>query len=110
MTHAHIDHSGRVPMLVANGYKGPIHATRATAKLCSIMLVDSAHIQESEAAWRNRKARRAGVEPYRPLYTIEDARKTLELFRPCDYGREIEIFDGVKVEFTDAGYLSARPA
>lgn len=105
LTHAHIDHSGRVPMLVANGYKGHIHATRATAKLCSIMLVDSAHIQESEAAWRNRKARRAGVEPYRPLYTIEDARKTLELFRPCDYGREIEIFDGVKVEFTDAGHL-----
>lgn len=105
LTHAHIDHSGRIPALVAGGFSGPVYTTLATEKLCSIMLLDSAHIQEFEAQWRNRKAKRAGVEPYVPLYTTEDVRAAMKLFRPCSYDTEYELFDGVKIKFTDAGHL-----
>ena len=80
LTHAHIDHSGKLPAMVAAGYAGPIFATEATSKLCDIMLRDSAHIQEFEAEWRNRKAKRSGYENYVPLYTMNDAIKTLSLF------------------------------
>ena len=73
LTHAHIDHSGKLPLLCSQGFEGPIYSTKATSKLCSIMLLDSAHIQEFEAEWRNRKAKRAGSHPYIPLYTTEDA-------------------------------------
>lgn len=104
-THAHIDHTGKLPFLVANGYTGPIYTTEATARLCKIMLLDSAHIQEFEAQWRNRKGRRAGREEYVPLYTSEDALKTMEYFRTTGYGRELEIADGVTISFTDAGHL-----
>ncbi len=105
LTHAHIDHSGRIPMLVAQGFKGPIYTTGATAALCRIMLMDSAHIQEFEAEWRNRKAKRNGGVPYVPLYTAEDVQRTLTLLQPCDYDKGYPLFDDVTVQFTDAGHL-----
>ena len=105
LTHAHMDHSGKVPALVAKGYKGPIYATEATYKLCTIMLRDSAHIQEFEAEWRNRKAQRAGGAPYVPLYTMADAEKTLQQFRPHSYDKTVELFDGITLTFRDAGHL-----
>lgn len=105
VTHAHIDHTGKLPFLVANGFKGPIYSTEATRQLCGIMLLDSAHIQEFEAQWRNRKAKRAGREEYVPLYTTEDAQSTMKLFVPSGYGQEVELFDGVTVSYTDAGHL-----
>jgi len=105
LTHAHIDHSGMIPAMVAQGYKGPVYMTEATAKLCNIMLKDSAHIQESEAEWRNRKAKRSGGEPYVPLYTMADAEQTLRQIHPCGYEQPVELFSGVKVTFRDAGHL-----
>ena len=105
LTHAHIDHSGKIPALVAQGYRGPIYATEAARRLCSIMLRDSAHIQEFEAEWRNRKAQRAGEPPYVPLYTIRDAETALTQFCGCDYNVPVEIFPGVTVCFSDAGHL-----
>ncbi|MBO5909161.1 MAG: MBL fold metallo-hydrolase [Clostridia bacterium] len=105
LTHSHIDHSGKLPAMVALGYKGPIYSTEATFKLCSIMLRDSAHIQEFEAQWRNRKAQRSGEEPYEPMYTVQDAENTLKLFQSYGYGEEIEIFDGITISFNDAGHL-----
>lgn len=105
LTHAHIDHSGKIPALVAGGFTGDIYSTAATAKLCEIMLLDSAHIQEFEANWRNRKAARSGKEPYVPLYTTADAQKALKQFVPCDYDKEYELCDGIKINFTDAGHL-----
>ena len=79
LTHAHIDHSGKLPLLVAGGYKGPIYTSIPTAKLCDIMLKDSAHIQEVETSWKSRKAMRAGREAATPLYTMEDALAAIEL-------------------------------
>ena len=73
ITHAHIDHTGLLPMLYARGFRGPVYATKATSDLSQIMLRDSAHIQQFEAEWRNRKAQRSGGEMYEPLYTMEDA-------------------------------------
>ena len=105
LTHAHIDHSGRIPMLVAQGFDGPIFTTGATAALCRIMLMDSAHIQEFEAEWRNRKAKRNGEPAYEPLYTAEDVQRTLPLIQPCEYGKPYSLFDDVTVQFTDAGHL-----
>lgn len=105
LTHAHIDHSGKIPALTAKGFGGNIYATNATRQLCGIMLLDSAHIQEFEANWRNRKAKRSGKEPYVPLYTTADAVKSLDQFIGCDYGKEYKLCEGVKIEFTDAGHL-----
>lgn len=105
LTHAHIDHSGKIPALVVDGFKGNIYTTLATTKLCNIMLRDSAHIQEFEAEWRNRKAKRAGNDEYKPLYTLADAENALKLFRYCDYGDSLEICDGIKISFSDAGHL-----
>ncbi|MBQ6389115.1 MAG: MBL fold metallo-hydrolase [Mogibacterium sp.] len=105
LTHAHIDHSGKLPFLVAHGYSGPVYCTEATEQLCRIMLMDSAHIQESEAVWRNRKAERAGDDVFVPLYTTEDVQNTMKLFRPSGYEDEVEVFDGVTVSYTDAGHL-----
>ena len=78
-THAHIDHTGKIPFLVANGYSGPIYTTEATRELCRIMLLDSAHIQEFEAQWRNRKGRRSGEEEFVPLYTTEEVQNAMKL-------------------------------
>ena len=105
VTHAHIDHTGKLPFLVAHGYSGPIYSTEATRQLCDIMLRDSAHIQEFEAQWRNRKGKRANEEEYTPLYTTEDVLKTMPLFKTAGYGTEVEIFEGVTISYTDAGHL-----
>jgi metallo-beta-lactamase family protein len=105
LTHAHIDHSGKLPAMVAKGYKGPIYATEATRRLCNIMLRDSAHIQEFEAQWRNRKAQRSGQPPYVPLYTMQDTEQTLRQFMAYPYGERIEVFPGVSIQFYDAGHL-----
>ena len=101
LTHAHIDHSGLIPLLAKRGFQGQIVTTFATADLCQIMLRDSAHIQEFEAEWRNRKAKRSGAELYEPLYTME----ALQYFVPCDYNQKIELCEDVWVRFTDVGHL-----
>ncbi|MCL2820470.1 MAG: MBL fold metallo-hydrolase [Oscillospiraceae bacterium] len=105
ITHAHIDHSGRLPLLVKNGFKGGIFATEPTCKLLDIMLRDSAHIQELEALWSSRKKRRAGAAATEPLYTMEDALRVFPLLIPCRYGEKIEIDEAVSFLFTDAGHL-----
>ncbi len=105
LTHAHIDHSGMIPSLVAKGYTGPVYCTEATHRLCNIMLLDSAHIQEHEAEWRNRKAERAGLDSYLPAYTVADATATLGLFKTYGYNEPKEIFPGITVSFSDAGHL-----
>ncbi len=105
LTHAHMDHSGKIPAMVAKGFTGPIYSTEATHRLCNIMLRDSAHIQEFEAQWRNRKAKRADEPPYVPLYTMADAEQALKQFDAYPYGQEVTIFDGITVRFADAGHL-----
>lgn len=105
LTHAHIDHSGLLPLLYAGGFQGEIHATEATANLCSVMLRDSAHIQEFEAEWRSRKARRKGEEDYEPLYTMNDALGAIALFVPHKYDTSFDISEGINVSFRDAGHL-----
>ena len=105
LTHAHIDHSGRIPLMCKLGFQGQIVTTYATSDLCNIMLRDSAHIQEFEAEWRNRKARRAGQPLYEPLYTTQDALNAIALFAPCDYNQKIQLCEGVEVRFTDIGHL-----
>lgn len=105
LTHAHIDHSGLLPLLSKNGFKGEIITTFSTADLCNIMLRDSAHIQEFEAEWKNRKAKRSGAPLYEPLYTMQDAIDAIGLFAPCDYGQKIDLCDGISVRFTDIGHL-----
>ena len=105
LTHAHIDHSGMLPKLAKEGFKGQIFTTYATADLCDIMLRDSAHIQEFEAEWRNRKGKRAGQPEYEPVYVMQDALDAIELLVPCQYGERITICDGVQIRFTDVGHL-----
>lgn len=105
ITHAHIDHSGLLPLLYNHGFRGQIFATKATCELCDIMLKDSAHIQEFEAEWKNRKARRAGHPEVTPLYSLEDAEAVMEHFVPCGYDKEITVCDGCNIRFTDAGHL-----
>ena len=105
VTHAHIDHTGLIPLLVKNGFKGPIYSTAATAQLCKIMLQDSAHIQEFEAEWKNRKARRAGNPEVEPMYSVQDALDAAELFIPCAYGAKVDVCAGIQARFTDVGHL-----
>lgn len=105
VTHAHIDHSGRLPLLVKQGFHGEIITTRLTGQLLSIMLRDSAHIQESDAQWQNQKGKRAGREPVEPLYTITDAENALKNLVTYEYGQEVTLCDGIKFRFTDAGHL-----
>ncbi len=105
ITHAHIDHTGLIPMMYAKGFRGKIYATKATVDLCAIMLRDSAHIQQFEAEWRNRKAQRAGGEPYVPLYTMEDAMNAIRLLKACEYNEVIPLNDDVSIRFTDVGHL-----
>lgn len=110
LTHAHIDHTGLVPLLVKRGFSGPIVSTEATSRLCGIMLPDSAHIQEQDAEYQNRKNERAGKPPVEALYTAADVEKTLRLFKPCGYGRIVEVCPGVKARFTDVGHLLGSSA
>ena len=105
VTHAHIDHSGRIPLLIKQGFHGEILTTRLTGELMSIMLLDSAHIQEQDAAWKNRKGQRAGAEYTEPLYTIEDAQRVGEFLKTCEYRQPVNLCEGVTVEFMDAGHL-----
>jgi len=105
VTHAHIDHSGLLPLLYAHGFRGQIFATEATCDLCDIMLRDSAHIQESEAEWKNRKAKRAGGDEVRPVYTMEDVYGVLPLFVPVRYHDVIHVSDEITATFYDAGHL-----
>ena len=105
LTHAHIDHSGKLPLLSKEGFAGQIFATEGTAELCRIMLLDSAHIQETEAEWKNRKAERSGKEAVEPLYTITDAENALKCFVGVPYGEERQIADGMRIRFIDAGHL-----
>ena len=105
VTHAHIDHTGRIPLLVKQGFHGRIVTTRLTGQLMSIMLRDSAHIQESDAQCQNQKGRRAGRAPVEPLYTIADAEHAMELVETYEYGELVDLFEGVRLRFTDAGHL-----
>ena len=106
LTHAHIDHSGLLPLLYKNGFRGQILATSATADLCGIMLRDSAHIQEAEAEWRNRRASRsADLDEFVPIYDMADAEGALTLFRGVEYRRSVALSDAVSVRFLDAGHL-----
>jgi metallo-beta-lactamase family protein len=105
LTHAHIDHSGRIPRLVKQGFEKPIYTTAPTSDLAEIMLLDSAYIQETEAEWRTRKARRAGRRALEPLYTQDDARRSVKLFKTVDYDVPTELAPGVTVVFHDAGHI-----
>lgn len=105
VTHAHIDHSGLLPLIYAHGFRGKIYATKATCELCSIMLRDSAHIQMFEAEWKNRKSRRAGGPKVEPLYDMKDAEGVLNHFISCDYENKISIDENLCVRFVDAGHL-----
>jgi metallo-beta-lactamase family protein len=105
LTHAHIDHSGKLPYLYKNGFKGEIITTFATADLCNIMLRDSAHIQEFEAEWQNRKGRRAGLPAFEPLYEMADAIGAIELLSPRNYAERIPLCEGIDIRFTDVGHL-----
>ena len=110
LTHAHIDHSGMLPKLYKDGFKGQIYATEATCNLCDIMLRDSAHIQESEAQWRSRKAERAGEPSVEPTYTLQDAMNTIRLLRPCRYLEPIQVAEGIVIRMNDIGHLLGSAA
>ena len=106
LTHAHVDHSGNLPLLYSKGFRGKIFATEATADLCSIMLRDCAHIQMQEAEWRNRKGKRnKEIAMLEPAYTMEDAENAIRCIVPCSYGQEVEVCEGIKIRFTDIGHL-----
>ena len=105
LTHAHIDHSGRIPKLYNEGFKNKIYAHKATCDLCALMLPDSGHIQEMETEWKNRKRIRKGEKTRDPLYTAEEAAKCLKIFEPVQYDQIIDITDQIHVRFNDAGHM-----
>jgi len=105
LSHAHIDHTGNVPTLVKQGYSGPIWATPATRDLCATMLADSAHIQESDVAYVNKRRLKRGQKPFEPLYRQEDALKSLELFQTISYNRPFGVAPGVQVHFQEGGHM-----
>ncbi len=105
LTHAHIDHSGWLPLLVKQGFRGKIYTTEATIDLCAIMLLDSAHVQQMEVEWKNRKATRSGDEPTQPLYTTDDAAATMKYFEPCKYDQPVAVCEGVTLRLVDVGHL-----
>jgi len=106
LTHAHIDHSGMLPLLYARGFRGQVLMTEASADLCSIMLRDCAHIQMQEAEWKNRKAKRhEATESTQAVYTMEDADGIIRRIVPCRYDTIVNLCDGVRIRFTDIGHL-----
>ncbi len=106
LTHAHVDHSGMLPLLYARGFRGKIYTTEASADLCGIMLRDCAHIQAMEAEWKSRKGKRSGdLSGHEPLYTMEDSECAIRSIVPCDYNQIVEVCEGVKIRFTDIGHL-----
>ncbi len=108
LTHAHLDHCGRLPKLVKEGFSGPIYATRATAEIAGIVLLDSARIQAEDIKYkqkRHRKENRTSPYPYETLYTEEDVVATQALFEPLEYASQVEIADGIKAEFFNAGHI-----
>jgi metallo-beta-lactamase family protein len=105
LSHAHIDHSGRLPLLRKQGFTGPIFTHRATAELCAIMLRDAAYLHEKDADWQNRKRRRKGLKPVAPLYTRDDVRGVLAQFVALDYDAQREIVPGVNVTLRNAGHI-----
>lgn len=105
LTHAHIDHSGLIPLLGKRGFTGQVLCTPVTKELCAIMLADSGHIQQMEAEWQNRKRTRAGKPPVEPIYTVQDAEACLRFFSTCEYNQTRELAPGLSVRFRDAGHL-----
>ena len=105
LTHAHLDHTGLVPRLVRDGFRGEIITTSATADLIEIMLSDSAHIQENDAQWQSKKALRAGREPVLPLYTVQDVKAAISLLRRVPYGERRQLSKGIEYRFVDAGHI-----
>lgn len=110
LTHAHVDHSGNLPLLYKEGFRGTVITTYETSNLCQIMLRDCAFIQESEAKFRSRKAKRAGKAEVEPLFSLEHAEGVLELFRPCAYLEMITVEEGISLRFTDIGHLLGSAA
>ena len=105
LTHAHIDHSGRIPKLYNEGFRNPVYAHKATCDLCALMLPDSGHIQEMESQWKNKKRLRKGEPAIPPMYTAEDAARCLEIFKPVNYDEVIEITPEIHVRYNDAGHM-----
>jgi metallo-beta-lactamase family protein len=105
LTHAHLDHSGRLPLLIKRGYKGEVYTHRATVDLCAIMLEDAGYLNEKEVNWENKKRERKGLKLIEPLYTREEARETYKHFHALDYGKTEEILPGVKLTLRDAGHI-----
>ena len=105
LTHAHIDHSGLIPKLVKDGFKGKILTTTATVDLCGVMLLDSAHIHKRDAEWENKRRLRAGKLPVKPLYTIQEAADSLAYFQGVVYNKIIDLGNGIRVRFQDAGHI-----
>ena len=106
LTHAHVDHSGLLPLLYARGFRGQIFTTEASADLCSIMLRDCAHIQMQEAEWKSRKAKRSSDVQYQePIYTMEDADGAIKHLVPCPYNKDIDLCEGIRIRFSDIGHL-----
>jgi metallo-beta-lactamase family protein len=105
LTHAHIDHSGRIPWLYTNGFKGEVIAVKAAVDLCRLLLPDSGHIHEFEAEWKNRKRMRAGREPVKPLYTLSEAQESLKLFRSIAYDKIVQLNSDIRVRYSNSGHM-----
>ena len=105
LTHAHVDHSGLIPKLAKQGFKGKVHCTKSTLELCNILLPDSAHIQESDIEQANRKGQRAGKKAQQPLFTVDDAYDALKLFKIHDFNEIFQVVPGVEINFKKAGHI-----
>ncbi len=105
VTHAHIDHTGLIPLMYVKGFRGKVYATAATCDLCNILLKDSAHIQMFEAEWRNRKAKRSNLKEFVPLYDVEAVQNVMKQFVPCEYDKKITLCEGITIRFSDVGHL-----
>ena len=105
LSHAHIDHSGRVPLLVKSGFRGPVYTHRASRDLCRIMLKDAGYLSEKDALWENKKRQRKGLKPVDPLFTVEDAKLALQQFKGLVYARKHQILSGITVRLLDAGHI-----